>query len=297
MSLELDWSGVTQGLADRLRERLNGLLSTLELPSYVGPIHIHTLEIGADAPEVEVVHVGDVWREFREAAGGAHRSDSCASTPPISTPRMSMPMRMRTFRQYDSEMPVPVSVPAEVDSSELGDEESVLRWSETDSETGFTDSQCAASELPDSDASAPVLPSLQVHLGVEWLSSTVRLGLTTTLQMHHGDTTVMRLPMSLLMTSFEMLGQVIVALDGEERCIYLTLCEHERVREAGGARTRHKAARILPYLGFDSRVGEPTKHVLENVGKVERFAGDVVRQALEQELVFPNFYTLALPEA
>ena len=53
----------------------------------------------------------------------------------------------------------------------------------------------------------------------------------------------------------------------------------------------------MPFLGFDSRIGEPTRHVLENVGKVERFVGDIVRQLLEGELVFPNFYTLALPEA
>ncbi|WFD01872.1 hypothetical protein MOBT1_000552 [Malassezia obtusa] len=300
MSLELDWSLVTQALADDLRDRVNALLDTVELPSYVGRVHLHTLELGTDAPEVQVEHIGDVWPEFREATAQAQRSETRASTPPTAAglrpapPPAPAPLRLRTFRHYDTEFPV--SVHADSTASSLADDESLLRWSETESDAGLTDSGYVPSEAADSDAApAGSLPSFQVHLRLQWLSGTVRAAFTAMLQLHHGDTAVMSLPMSVSLTSFEALAQAVIALDGDERCLYVTLCEDARQREAGGARARHKAARILPYLGFESRVGEPTKHVLENVGKVERFAGDLVRQVLEAELVFPHFYTLALP--
>ncbi|KAJ3552295.1 hypothetical protein NM688_g4224 [Phlebia brevispora] len=38
------------------------------------------------------------------------------------------------------------------------------------------------------------------------------------------------------------------------------------------------------------------KHVLKNVTRVERFIQDVIRKTIEEELVFPNFHTLVLPE-
>lgn len=299
MSLELDWSLVTQALADRLRDRINELLSVVELPSYMGPLHLHALEFGTEAPELQVEHIGDVWREFREATASAQRNEpyTTASPPTASVAGMQAPlgpMRMRTFRQYDSELPV--SVNADEELSELDDEESMLRWSESGSEAGFTDSGTMASDMP-STTSGSGLPSLQVHVRVQWLSGSVRAGLTTTLQIHQGDTAIMSLPVSIQLTSLEVVGQAVIALDGEHRCVYVTLCEDERAREASGGRARHKAVRIVPFLGFDSRIGEPTRHVLENVGKVERFAGDLVRQLLEAELVFPNFYTLALPES
>lgn len=299
MSIELDWPQVTQELADGLRDRLNAVLAEAPLPSFMGPVHIHTLAFGTDAPDVELQHLGDLWPEFREAVCG-RRMDSRASTPPTSrsssrirTP--TAPMRMRTFRQYDTEA-APVSVHCDSESSEWGDEDSLLRWSETDSDAGCTESLYAPSEPPEQVDSTSGTPSVQAHLGVQWVSSTVRLHLTTTLQIHHGDTPVMALPMTLTLTGFELSGQVILALDGDEKCLYVTLCERGDGETPSGVRTRHKAARILPFLTFDSRIGEPTKHVLENVGKVERFCGDVVRQLLDAELVFPNFYTLALPE-
>ncbi len=54
---------------------------------------------------------------------------------------------------------------------------------------------------------------------------------------------------------------------------------------------------ILPNLTFESEVGEHEKHVLKNVGKVEKFVAEVIRKGLEDELVFPNYYTIDLPSS
>lgn len=53
--------------------------------------------------------------------------------------------------------------------------------------------------------------------------------------------------------------------------------------------------RLLPHITLESSVGQADKHVLRNVGKVEKFIAEVLRKAVEDELVWPNFYTVALP--
>jgi distribution and morphology protein 12 len=52
--------------------------------------------------------------------------------------------------------------------------------------------------------------------------------------------------------------------------------------------------RLLPSLQIESEIGDADAHVLRNVGKVEKFITDVVRKTLVDELVFPNYHTIAL---
>ncbi|KAL7424357.1 Mitochondrial distribution and morphology protein 12 [Cryptotrichosporon argae] len=52
--------------------------------------------------------------------------------------------------------------------------------------------------------------------------------------------------------------------------------------------------RIIPHLHIESEIGHADAHVLRNVGKVERFIADVLRKTVVDELVWPNFYTVAL---
>ena len=53
--------------------------------------------------------------------------------------------------------------------------------------------------------------------------------------------------------------------------------------------------RLLPSIFIESEIGQEDKHVLRNVGRVERFIQDVIRRTLEEELVYPNFQTIVLP--
>lgn len=99
-----------------------------------------------------------------------------------------------------------------------------------------------------------------------------------------------------------MRAGLIVALEGEQHRAHLCLVEEEteNPEEAqGGAGTGGRKQTpgeiILPQLTFESEVGEHEKHVLKNVGKVEKFIAEVIRKGLEEELVYPNYYTVDLP--
>lgn len=298
MSIELDWTGLEKSFADSLCERLNAALADMDMPTFLGPTQVQAIELGSEGPDVQVIHIGHVWREFREAAvhasSASDKYNARAATPP------RMPMRLRTFRQYDdNDMPTSVHGGADADSIASEHEESLSRWSDTESETGT----CDSSSLWEEQTRLSDIPSLQMHLSVQWLTSTMRLSLTTSLKIAYNNDTIMSLPISLVVTGMELFAQAIVALDGVHRCVYLSLsedsteeCAPDGLRAVHDARirTRHQGQRILSFLALESKIGESAKHVLENVGKVERFVGDMLRQWLEDELVYPHFYTLYL---
>lgn len=106
----------------------------------------------------------------------------------------------------------------------------------------------------------------------------------------------MSLPLTLSVTGFVMRAGLIVALEGEHQRAHVCLVEEEDDDAAVGERkVRSPGMNILPQVTFESEVGEHEKHVLKNVGKVEKFIAEVMRKGLEDELVYPNYYTVDLP--
>lgn len=283
MSIDLDWSLLARELSGRLCEHINGVLASAELPEFVGAISLRSLDLGADPPHVRVARVGDVWPEFREAAlaagGGAGGAGGGGVPAGLRPPRMPPEWDARSASEADESIASSWSLPSD----------------------DFARGVPPAPAPAPAPASLTALPDVQLHLAVHWPTTQVRAALTGALQLHYADARILSLPLSLTLTGLEFVAEVVVAVDPELRAIFLTLVEDEGAgtvlehpRLWQPRRRSSRASRILPYLAFDSRVGEPEKHVLENVGKVEKFAGDVARQVLESELVYPNFYTLQL---
>jgi distribution and morphology protein 12 len=51
--------------------------------------------------------------------------------------------------------------------------------------------------------------------------------------------------------------------------------------------------RIIPSMQIETSIGQEGEHVLRNVAKVERFVLDLLRKTMVDELVFPNFHSIA----
>lgn len=109
-----------------------------------------------------------------------------------------------------------------------------------------------------------------------------------------------------------MRAGLIVALEGEHQRAHVCLVEEEDDEEdaqqestaapvgvtgTGGKNINSPGMNILPQVTFESEVGEHEKHVLKNVGKVEKFITEVIRKGLQDELVYPNYYTIDLPNS
>ena len=69
MSLDLAWNELDSTLATRLVDALNRQLSNVERPSFIGPVQITGFEFGTICPDVEVVDMRDIYRDFLEDDG------------------------------------------------------------------------------------------------------------------------------------------------------------------------------------------------------------------------------------
>jgi distribution and morphology protein 12 len=63
MSVDLDWNQLAP-LSANLVDALNRLLSTTQRPSFIGPITINSFDFGHLPPEVDLVDVQNIYRDF-----------------------------------------------------------------------------------------------------------------------------------------------------------------------------------------------------------------------------------------
>ncbi|KAF5388913.1 hypothetical protein D9757_005096 [Collybiopsis confluens] len=64
MSIELDWALLNPALSDTLVSLLNNTLLNTTRPSFIGPVQVTSIEFGERAPEVELVDMRDIYRDF-----------------------------------------------------------------------------------------------------------------------------------------------------------------------------------------------------------------------------------------
>ncbi|GAA5821663.1 hypothetical protein JCM11251_000958 [Rhodosporidiobolus azoricus] len=149
------------------------------------------------------------------------------------------------------------------------------------------------SSLPPQMPSSAPSPSLQAHLRLSY-SGNLSLGISTSLLINYPSPGFMSLPLSLTLTSLAFEGTLVAAFEGGKRRIHLSLLDPGPVEGAGaGSGKETPGMRLLRSAVVESEVGEADKHVLRNVGKVEKFVLEVARKTIENELVFPNFQTIA----
>ena len=66
MSIDLEWPMLDTALADTLVALLNRQLSATHRPSFIGPVEVTSLDFGTAAPDVELVDLRDIYRDFLE---------------------------------------------------------------------------------------------------------------------------------------------------------------------------------------------------------------------------------------
>ena len=137
-------------------------------------------------------------------------------------------------------------------------------------------------------------PSLQMHLLVKY-SGNMNVGISTSLVVNYPASMFMSLPLKLSITSIGFEGIFVVAFEGDRQRVHLSILDPRDGEDIGNERSYNYSnrgnttagARLLHSAVVDSEVGQAGKHVLKNVGKVEKFVLDVMRSTLESELVFP----------
>jgi mitochondrial distribution and morphology protein 12 len=157
------------------------------------------------------------------------------------------------------------------------------------------------------------IPSLQIKTHVRWQTTSIRLTLKTSVLINQPCFMFMELPLQLTLTGLVLDGTLLIAVEGAKKRLHISLLDegHEDATQKAAASQNNEAdssapviltatdsrprsqqpasvqsfgARLLPFLTFESSVGEEEKHMLRNVGKVEKFVSELVRKVVEDEV-------------
>ncbi|KAL1731285.1 hypothetical protein EV714DRAFT_283580 [Schizophyllum commune] len=276
MSIDLDWEKLNRGLAQHLVDVLNRQLASTETPSFIGPVQVCSLDFGSAAPDVELVDLRDIYRDFLED---------------------------------DEDTPDDKDV--KVTETDPIDDEDGYEWVSRQPPLRRSSSTESLDTRPDTSPQEPpqpaAQPNLQLHLYVTW-NSDLRITLTTSLLINYPSPSFMSLPIKLSVTGLVFNGEVAVAYEGERRRIHLCILDDLDPYGPATAKRRDPTppellmdesepitpSRLLPSIVIESEIGQTDKHVLRNVTRVEKFIQDMIRKTVEEELVFPNFHTLVM---
>lgn len=66
MSIDLDWGKLDSSLSSYLVDVLNRQLASTPRPSFIGPVEVTSLEFGSVSPDIELVDLRDIYRDFLE---------------------------------------------------------------------------------------------------------------------------------------------------------------------------------------------------------------------------------------
>lgn len=168
----------------------------------------------------------------------------------------------------------------------------------------FLAEECSdgGSDGPTTEATAADADDVQLQVRIQY-SGNLRIELKTQLLINYPSSLFMSLPLRLNLTSLDFCADAILALQPNSRRAHISLtapplldAEHHQIPPnsfTSAATSQDATTQIIRDLKCDpSEVGDADKHVLRNVGKVEKFVLQLVRSLLESEVVWPNYITI-----
>lgn len=308
-TIDLDWKLLDSALTESVISFLASAFDSAPRPSYLDQIAVSSFSFGVTPPSVSVLDIKDIFKEFLDVED---EEDGLLDSPPLppppppvfTPPTQPPPPASHEWHSAGSgihSLRRPILNPQPSSSlfspglhgsytPPTGNQPN--RFSTPNPSASPSSSTAPSFGSPSTPPpSSSSSPSLQLHLRVNYTGN-LTIGLSTSLLINYPSPRFMALPLKLLLTSLAFSGTFLVAFEGDRRRIHISildpLAEDRAVNLGPGWRGGLTAGgRLLTGAVVESEVGQADKHVLKNVGKVEKFVLDVVRAALERELVFP----------
>ncbi|SCV73596.1 BQ2448_7522 [Microbotryum intermedium] len=313
MSVDLDWHALDAELTSSVVHFLSSTFSTAPRPNFIGDVSVTSFSFGDTQPSIELMDVRDIDKEFLEVEV---EEEALLDNPAVRNPRGRREERSERGRQMMDERSESDGTRSVLGASlgmgRIPAMRSTLRPSSALFSPGLNQTRSIASHSsppppppsqrfqhdkrhsrrPSIDSQEPILPSpstssspsLQIHLRVTY-SGNLSIGLATSLLINYPSPKFMTLPLKLSITSLALDGVMLVAFEGDRRRLHVSFVDPTQGQ--GGLGVASPGARLLSGAVVESEVGQADKHVLKNVGKVEKFVLDVARASLESELIFP----------
>ena len=281
MSIDLEWSKLDTSLATYLVDVLNRQLGNAERPSFIGPVEVTSLDFGSAPPDVELVDLRDIYRDFIEddddlekgpikatedeepfewvsrRAVGREESLAYQHLPPHIRYGRSGPTDL--FENLPSLVPpdIPGNLPIYRSPSPATPFiAGPFRRTSNDhsSQVPPSSPRCSLSEQPSlqevqqqsqQPPSQDKHPNLQLHLHINWHSN-LRITLTTSLLINYPSPMFMSLPIKLSVTGLVFTGELAVAYEGQRRRVHLCILDDLDPYGPAGDRAKRDSAGHTP---------------------------------------------------
>ncbi|PPQ91435.1 hypothetical protein CVT25_014323 [Psilocybe cyanescens] len=271
MSIDLEWIKLDATLASYLVDVLNRQLRNAERPSFIGPVEVTSLEFGTTAPDVELVDLRDIYRDFLE-----DDDDDSDRGPVKVTEGANDEDGFEWVSRRAPAKPEPPPNPYPNLQLHLH-----INWH---SNLRITLTTSLLINYP-----SPMFMSLPIKLSITGIVFNGELAVA-----YEGQRKRIHI---CILDDLDPYGP---AGDRPKRdSTIATPPEPDEDSPPTGTPSRPSkplpiGQRLLPSIYIESEIGQADKHVLKNVTRVERFIQDVIRKTVEEELVFPNFHTLVM---
>ncbi|RIB19446.1 hypothetical protein C2G38_2141627 [Gigaspora rosea] len=260
MSFDIFWEKLDKDLANKVQDLLNEYFrNSNNKPSFIGDIEISDFCFGTIPPSIEIVNITDPFLEFY--------------LPDNEVVDVEFRITNDNFEHLHNEFPNNSSL--DNNSTHITDDTSVNSSYLTDDTSIQSDELTDESEIPmkqDTDA--------QIHVNIDYKGD-MRMTITTELHMNYPSMMFMSLPIRLTVTGFEFSATAVVA-SLRQRVNFCFLAPKDPEES------------ILKEVHIESEIGDKEKQVLKNVEKLERFIVDQLRKLIDDDLVFPSYYSIEL---
>ncbi|RDX56344.1 hypothetical protein OH76DRAFT_1451494 [Lentinus brumalis] len=243
MSIDLEWNRLDSSLASTLVDLINRQLASTPRPSFIGPIEVTSFDFGTNAPDVELVDLRDIYRDFLEDDEEDEDGDNGA--PPVKVTEFSddedfewVSRKAVRGKGIGEDGPAYHLLPPHMRYGMSPGMGGMGMGMDMLNSTPFLRSPrdiwspafpLLSESPPSTDPEPPVStppqhPNLQSHLHITWHSN-LRLTLTTSLLINYPSPMFMSLPIKLSVTGLLFNGEVVVAYEGERKRVHLCIVD------------------------------------------------------------------------
>ena len=281
MSIDLEWSKLDASLATYLVDVLNKQLGSAERPSFIGPVEVTSLDFGSTPPDVELVDLRDIYRDFVEEDDDLDKGPIKAAVEDeepfewVSRRAVGreeglayqhLPPHIRYGRSGPTDLfeslssPVPPDIPENPPiyrspSPATPFTAGFFRRPSNDLSSQIPQpssrslsEQHSLQEIPQQSSqqqSQDSHPNLQLHLHINWHSN-LRITLTTSLLINYPSPMFMSLPIKLSVTGLVFTGELAVAYEGQRRRVHLCILDDLDPYGPAGDRAKRDSAGHTP---------------------------------------------------
>ncbi|EEB08552.1 Mdm10/Mdm12/Mmm1 complex subunit Mdm12 [Schizosaccharomyces japonicus yFS275] len=275
MSIDIQWNLLDEQIAEKLRAKLDTKIAKLSLPRYIQDLHITSFDFGTSVPDVTIQDICDPDPRLYEET--LYSDDSSSLDDEESDREEENMTELPPYGATENGVHKKDSTDVNMNHTQTSNQQSPQNIAESNIHKSVPNSAETPSFLRNSIGDVQIIAHVQY-------SGNMTMSMEACLAVNYPSKDFAMLPFTLQLSDIVLDGTLVVALIASHvHVCFVDTLEHNR----GDVQSS-----IIKNIRVDSVVGEPNKQVLKNVAKVEKFVVQKICQIVEDEFVWPSYFTL-----